>query len=335
MDKVTVIGTTTWGTVLGIILARRDIPVSLLARTLEESRELESRRENTRFLPGVLFPERLKVTHDPQKALGGTEMVILAIPSGSFRDNLRRIRGAIEGEPILLSASKGLEMATGLRMSQVLDEEIPPTLRPRICVLSGPNLALEIVEGKPASTVVAAGQARVAEQARRVLMSPTFRVYTNDDTVGVELGGALKNIIALGAGICQGLGYGDNGKAAFMTRGLAEITRLGVAAGASPATFAGLAGLGDLVATCASRLSRNHYVGEQLAAGRSLEEVLASMKNVAEGVYTTVAALKMADELGVQMPITRATYQILFERLDPRKAVASLMERPPRAEGEG
>ena len=335
MDKVTVIGTTTWGTVLGIILARRDIPVSLLARTLEESRELESRRENTRFLPGVLFPERLKVTHDPQKALGGTEMVILAIPSGSFRDNLRRIRGAIEGEPILLSASKGLEMATGLRMSQLLDEEIPPTLRPRICVLSGPNLALEIVEGKPASTVVAAGQARVAEQARRVLMSPTFRVYTNDDTVGVELGGALKNIIALGAGICQGLGYGDNGKAAFMTRGLAEITRLGVAAGASPATFAGLAGLGDLVATCASRLSRNHYVGEQLAAGRSLEEVLASMKNVAEGVYTTVAALKMADELGVQMPITRATYQILFERLDPRKAVASLMERPPRAEGEG
>ena len=335
MDKVTVIGTTTWGTVLGIILARRDIPVSLLARTLEESRELESRRENTRFLPGVLFPERLKVTHDPQKALGGTEMVILAIPSGSFRDNLRRIRGAIEGEPILLSASKGLEMATGLRMSQVLDEEIPPTLRPRICVLSGPNLALEIVEGKPASTVVAAGQARVAEQARRVLMSPTFRVYTNDDTVGVELGGALKNIIALGAGICQGLGYGDNGKAAFMTRGLTEITRLGVAAGASPATFAGLAGLGDLVATCASRLSRNHYVGEQLAAGRSLEEVLASMKNVAEGVYTTVAALKMADELGVQMPITRATYQILFERLDPRKAVASLMERPPRAEGEG
>ncbi len=335
MDKVTVIGTTTWGTVLGIILARRDIPVSLLARTPEESRELESRRENTRFLPGVLFPERLKVTHDPQKALGGTGMVILAIPSGSFRDNLRRIRGAIEGEPILLSASKGLEMATGLRMSQVLDEEIPPTLRPRICVLSGPNLALEIVEGKPASTVVAAGQARVAEQARRVLMSPTFRVYTNDDTVGVELGGALKNIIALGAGICQGLGYGDNGKAAFMTRGLAEITRLGVAAGASPATFAGLAGLGDLVATCASRLSRNHYVGEQLAAGRSLEEVLASMKNVAEGVYTTVAALKMADELGVQMPITRATYQILFERLDPRKAVASLMERPPRAEGEG
>ena len=335
MDKVTVIGTTTWGTVLGIILARRDIPVSLLARTLEESRELESRRENTRFLPGVLFPERLKVTHDPQKALGGTEMVILAIPSGSFRDNLRRIRGAIEGEPILLSASKGLEMATGLRMSQVLDEEIPPTLRPRICVLSGPNLALEIVEGKPASTVVAAGQVRVAEQARRVLMSPTFRVYTNDDTVGVELGGALKNIIALGAGICQGLGYGDNGKAAFMTRGLAEITRLGVAAGASPATFAGLAGLGDLVATCASRLSRNHYVGEQLAVGRSLEEVLASMKNVAEGVYTTVAALKMADELGVQMPITRATYQILFERLDPRKAVASLMERPSRAEGEG
>ena len=166
-------------------------------------------------------------------------------------------------------------------------------------------------------------------------MSSTFRVYTNDDTVGVELGGALKNIIALGAGICDGLGYGDNGKAAFMTRGLAEITRLGVAAGASPITFAGLAGLGDLVATCASPLSRNHQVGTQLATGRSLEEIQASMKNVAEGVFTTAAAVKLAARLGVEMPIARATYQVLFKGLDPKQAVAALMGRPPRAEWEG
>ena len=191
------------------------------------------------------------------------------------------------------------------------------------------------VEGKPASTVVAAYRREVSVYVQEALMSPSFRVYTNEDIVGVELGGALKNIVALGAGICEGLGYGDNGKAAFMTRGLAEISRLGVAAGASPITFAGLAGLGDLVATCASPLSRNHFVGQQLARGRSLDDVLASMKNVAEGVYTTVAALRIAEDLGVEMPIARATSQVLFEGLDPRQAVVELMARPPRPEWEG
>jgi len=335
LDKVTVIGTTTWGTTLGIILARKSHPVAILARTAEESSELEAERQNSRFLPGIEFPESLRVSHDPQKALRGAKMVILAVPSRSFRDNVRRYQRAIEGEPIVLSVAKGLEMDTGKRMSQVLEDELPPRLHPKICVLSGPNLALEIVEGKPASTVVASKEHRVAAEAQEILMSPYFRVYTNTDTIGVELGGALKHIIALGAGICDGLGYGDNGKAAFITRGLAEITRLGVAAGASPITFAGLAGVGDLVATCASRLSRNHFVGEQLAAGRPLKDILASMKNVAEGVYTTVAALKMAEELGVEMPIARATYQVLFEGLYPRQAVAELMARPPRAEWEG
>jgi glycerol-3-phosphate dehydrogenase (NAD(P)+) len=226
-------------------------------------------------------------------------------------------------------------MATGRRMSQVLEEELPNHLHPQICVLSGPNLALEIARGKPASTVVASRNGYAAAKAQEMLMSPTFRVYTNEDVIGVELGGALKNIIAIGAGICDGLGYGDNAKAAFITRGLVEITRLGVAAGANPLTFAGLAGMGDLVATCASPLSRNRFVGEQIAKGKRLEEVLASMKNVAEGVYTTVAALRMAKELGVEMPIAQATYQVLFEGLDPRKAVIELMGRPPRPEWEG
>ena len=334
-NKVAVIGTTTWGTTIGIILARRHIPVTVLARTPEESSQLARSRENSRLLPGVPFPDSLRVSHDPNEALHAATMVILAIPSRSFRDNVRRVRCAVEGEPTILSVSKGLEMDTGKRMSQVLEDELPPRLRSRVCVLSGPNLALEIAQGKPASTVVAARDPQVAALAQDVLMSPSFRVYTNEDTIGVELGGALKNIIALGAGICDGLGYGDNGKAGFITRGLAEITRLGVAAGASPITFAGLAGMGDLVATCASPLSRNHFVGRQLAAGKPLKDVLDAMMNVAEGVYTTAAALKMAAELGVELPIARATSQVLFEGLDPRQAVADLMGRPPRPEWEG
>ena len=335
MSSVTVVGTTTWGTTLAIILARNSTPVYLLARTPEEAAELEAGRRNARFLPGVEFPESLQVSAAPQEALQSAAMVILAVPSGSLRDNVRRILTSIAGEPLIVSVAKGLEIETGMRMTQVLEEELPHALHPKVCALSGPNLALEIVEGKPASTVIASREPGAAVEAQSMIMSPTFRVYTNEDVVGVELGGALKNIIVLGAGISDGLGYGDNGKAAFLTRGLAEITRLGVAAGANPITFAGLAGMGDLVATCASPLSRNRYVGEQLARGRHLEEILASMKNVAEGVSTTVAALKMAGELGIEMPIARATHKVLFEGLDPREAVMELMGRPPRSEWEG
>ena len=335
MEKVAVIGTTTWGTTLAIILGRKDIPVALLARTPEEASELRARRQNARFLPGVELPSPLTVSHQPREALEGAGMVILAVPSGSFRENVRVIRGTIEGSTTVLSASKGLEIGTGKRMSEVLEDELPGHLHSRVCVLSGPNLALEIVEGKPTSTVVASSEPSVATEAQEVLMSSSFRVYTNQDVIGVELGGALKNIIALGAGICDGLQSGENGKAAFITRGLAEITRVGIAAGASPITFAGLAGLGDLMATCSSPLSRNRFVGEQLAAGRSLKEVLGAMKNVAEGVSTTVAALKMAEVLGVEMPIASATHQVLFEGLNPRQAVAELMGRPPRSEWEG
>ena len=335
MDRVAVVGPTTWGTTLGIILAQKGTPVTLLARTAEESEQLQTTRRNSRFLPDVQFPDCMGVSWQPKDAIASAGMVVLAVPANSVRANIRRLREAMGNGPVILSASKGLEMGTGMRMSQVLEEELPRSLHSRICVLSGPNLALEILEGKPASTVVASRDPKVASEMQDALMSPSFRVYTNEDVTGVELGGALKNIIALGAGMCDGLGYGDNGKAAFMTRGLAEITRLGVAAGASPITFAGLAGLGDLVATCASQLSRNHWVGEQLAAGRMLEDIIASMKNVAEGVYTTSAALKMAEGLGVEMPIARATYRVLHEGLDPREAVVGLMGRPPRPEWEG
>ncbi|MBF8267539.1 MAG: Glycerol-3-phosphate dehydrogenase [Dehalococcoidia bacterium] len=335
MAKVSVIGTTSWGTTLAILLSNRGVEVLLWARTQEEAAALESARENHRLLPGASFPPSMGVTADRGEASEGADMVILAVPSRSFRENVRGFLPFLERPCMIMSATKGLEKDTANRMSQILEEELPQSFRGGICVLSGPNLSREVVQGKPASTVVAARGEGVALQAQELLMSPTFRVYTNTDVVGVELGGALKNIVALGAGISDGLGYGDNGKAAFITRGLAEITRLGVAAGASPLTFAGLACLGDLVATCFSPLSRNRYVGEQLAAGRSLEEIRSSMKNVAEGVDTTVAALKLASRLKVDMPIAQATYRVLFQGLNPRQAVMELMGRAPRPEWSG
>jgi len=331
-QQVAIVGATTWGTTLGIIVAQRDFPVTLLARTPEEAERLNSSREHTRFLPGVTFPKCLTVTSDVAKALASAHLVIIAVPSASFRMNVRQVRDSITAGSILLSIAKGLELSTGRRMSQILEEELPAHLHPGICVLSGPNLAKEIVQGKPASTVIAGRDVGKIEEAQALLMSNFFRVYTSDDIIGVELGGALKNIIALGAGIGDGLHMGDNAKAAFMTRGLAEITRLGVAAGAHPLTFAGLAGLGDLVATCASPLSRNRYVGEQLALGKTWPEIQKSMTNVAEGVNTTSAALVIAAKLRVEMPITEATYRVLFEELPLQQAITELMGRPPRPE---
>ncbi|MFQ6026685.1 MAG: NAD(P)H-dependent glycerol-3-phosphate dehydrogenase, partial [Dehalococcoidia bacterium] len=285
-----------------------------------------------RFLPGIPFPPSLQVDSDWSQIIGSAHLVIIAAPSDRFRQNLRLIAGSLVPETIILSVSKGLELPTGKRMSQIMEEELPAELHSGICVLSGPNLAKEIVQGMPASTVVAARDPQQARIAQEVLMSPAFRVYTSDDVVGVELGGTLKNIIALGAGIADGLEMGENGKSALITRGLAEITRLGLAAGAQPLTFAGLAGLGDLIATCASRLSRNRYVGEELARGRSWPEIQECMDNVAEGVNTTGAALAMAKDLNVEMPITQVTYRVLFEGLPPKRAIAELMERPPRSE---
>ena len=330
--RVAVIGATTWGTALGIILARNGIPVDLVVRNEQESDLLGSQRENARFLPGVAFPDAMSVTASISDSVPPAQMLVLAVPSPTLRQNLEAVRDSITPGAVLLNAAKGLEWPDGKRMSRVMEESLPPHLHDGICTLSGPNFAREIVDGKIASTVVAGRDAAMTEHAQAVLMSPSFRVYTSDDVTGVELGGALKNIIALGAGIADGLNIGDNGKAAFITRGLAEITRLGIAAGAHPLTFAGLAGLGDLIATCASRLSRNRYVGEQLAQGRSWPEIRDSMNNVAEGVNTTRSALAMAAELNVELPITQATHRVLFEGLSPRDAIVELMERPPRSE---
>ena len=331
-DKAVVVGATTWGTTLAVAMAAEGRPVTLLARDPAERKRLDSARENTRFLPGVTFPPSLHVSSEGPSALSGAVMAVVAVPSDRLRENARRIAPFMDAGTVVVSATKGLELPTALRMSEVLAQELLPAAVPTICALSGPNLAKEIAQGKMATTVIASGSSEAAELAQSTLHSTRFRVYTSNDLTGVELGGALKNIVALGAGICDGLDVGENAKAAFITRALAEIARLGVAAGAHSLTFAGLAGVGDVIATCASRLSRNRFVGEQLALGRSWPEIRDAMDNVAEGVNATEAALSLAQMLGVEMPITETTYRVLHEGLSPREAAIELMERPVGSE---
>ena len=327
-----VVGATTWGTTLAVLAARAGVPVRLLCRTPDEADRLRQAGEHSRRLPGVPFPTALSVEHDPAVALCEAGLVIVAVPSERFRQNIRRIAGHLCADAVVLSVTKGLELPTGLRMSEVFAQEFPDHPPGRFAVLSGPNLAGEIIGGKPALTVVASTDEHSGQLVQDTLMSPAFRIYTSDDLVGVELGGALKNIIALAAGMADGLDAVANAKAALVTRGLNEIGRLGIAAGAQLMTFAGLAGLGDVMATCNSPLSRNRRVGEELARGRTLEDILSTMGAVAEGVNTTVAALEMAERLEVDMPIARLMSRVLFEGLSAAECIPTLMERPPRSE---
>jgi glycerol-3-phosphate dehydrogenase (NAD(P)+) len=325
MPKVAIIGTTIWGITLGVALARKGLKVRLWARTEQEAIELTNAGPKSSLLSDVTFPPQLSVTSSVSESLADVKAVILVVPSQTMRQNVRLIAGHLKGSMLIVSATKGLEIGSNKRMSQVIAEEIDPRFHSNICVLSGPNLAREILCGLPAATVVAAENGSVAKIVQRLLTTPNLCVYTNTDVLGVELGGALKNVIALGAGMADGLGYGDNAKAAFITRGLTEMTALGVALGANPLTFSGLAGLGDLITTCASPLSRNHYVGVELTKGRSLDEIIGSMDGVAEGVSTTVAATTLARQLELEMPITEKIYQILYEGVDPCQAVVKLI----------
>ncbi|MEX2598326.1 MAG: NAD(P)H-dependent glycerol-3-phosphate dehydrogenase, partial [Dehalococcoidia bacterium] len=329
---VAVVGTTTWGTTLALILARRGIPVRLLARGPEEAATLEDAREHSVRLPGYPFPESLHATADWRAGMDGVSAVVFATPSQTLRENARVAEPYLDGSAVVISACKGLEAGTFKRMSVVLSEELPQSAD-KVCALSGPNLAREIVDEKPASTVVASENPEAAARAQQLLNSYSFRVYTNPDVIGTELGGALKNIIAIGAGIIDGMRLGDNAKAGFLSRGLAEISRLGVAAGAQALTFMGNAGLGDLLATCSSTLSRNHRVGVALAEGKTLDGAIADLGGeVAEGVTTTPPTLEMARAYGVEMPITELTYRVLFEGLPPRDALTEAMARVPRPE---
>ncbi len=325
MPKISIIGTTSWGMTLGIILARKGLKVSLWARTEKEAVDLKNTGCRSSGFPINEIPSTLTVTNNPKEAVSDSKAVILAIPSQTMRQNIRTIKKYLSKSILIASAAKGLEVGTNLRMSQVIAEEINPKLRHNICVLSGPNLAREILMGLPAATIAAAEDDKSSRILQRLLTTPNLCVYTHNDVTGVELGGTLKNIIALGAGIADGLGYGDNAKAAFMTRGLTEVSALGVALGANPLTFSGLAGLGDLIATCSSTLSRNHYVGVELTRGRSLEDIVANMDGVAEGVSTTRVAWELAQRLGLEMPITEKIFRVLYEGLSPRDASAELM----------
>ena len=336
MTGVAVIGAGAWGTTLARLVAQGlqsgapGADVTLWDHRPERAVEMERTRENSAYLPGFTLPPKLRVTGDLADAVRGREVILLVTPAQRLREHARLLAPLLAPAMIVVSCSKGLELGSHLRMTQILERELPATTR--ACALSGPNLAREIAQGLPTGSVVASTDSAAAARVRDALSAPTFRVYTSDDVVGVELGGALKNIIALGVGVNDGLGYGDNAKATFMTRGLAEISRLALAAGANPLTLAGLAGLGDLIATCASPLSRNRTLGLELAAGKSLEQALAERKTVTEGVTTTRAALELAADVGVELPITEQIARVLFEGKPVREAVSSLMEREPRHE---
>ena len=323
--KAAVIGTTSWGTTLAVILARKGIDVALLGMTAEEAKKLAAERENADRLPGVRFPPSLVPVGGIDEALRDASLVIIAVPSQDMRSNVKQVKGRIALKIPIVSGSKGFEVDSTKRMTEVIIDELGAKYKPYVCTLSGPNLSKEIAKGLPAASVVAAYDMKAAEAAQRILNSPSFQVYTSNDVVGVELGGALKNIVALGAGMVDGLGYGNNAKAAYMAHGLSEIAGLGVAMGANPLTFLGLSGLGDLLATCDSTLSRNHTMGEGLARGRSMKEMLESMGSTVEGIPTTAVALKLSKELGVDMPITERIYRVLYEGLNPAKAMAELI----------
>ena len=335
MPKIAIIGTTAWGTTLGVVLARKGLEVRLWARTEQEATELRNTGPNPALVSGIVFPPRLSITSLLSEALADAKAVILAVPSQTMRQNIKLVAEHLNESMLVVSAAKGLEIGSNKRMSQVIADEIEPRFWSNICVLSGPNLSREILCDLPAATVVAAESEAVARIAQKLLATPNFCVYTNTDVIGVELGGALKNIIALGAGMADGLGYGDNAKAAFITRGLTEISALGVALGANPLTFSGLAGLGDLIATSASPLSRNRYVGVELTKGRSLKEITDSMNGVAEGVGTTLVAWNLAQQLGLEMPITEKIYQVLYEGVDLHQAASELLAAEARHELSG
>lgn len=334
MVSVGIIGSGAWGTTLALLLAKKNYAVALWEHQPERAIEIQKSRENALFMPGFRLPDGLNVTSQVAEAVQGKDLLVLVTPSQRMRENVRLLAPYLDQETLFVSASKGIEIGSLKRMTEIISDELPPA-RDRIAAVSGPNIAREVAEEKPTAAVVAAYNQEVAVRIRTLLTTSRFRVYTADDVVGIELAGALKNIIAIGAGFSDGMGYGDNAKAAFITRGLAEITRLGVAAGANPLTFAGLAGIGDLVATCASPLSRNHQLGRRLAAGEKLEAIQASMRSVAEGVFTTKAALQLAARYDVEMPITEQLGAVLFEGLDPHRAVPELMMRDPKHELEG
>jgi len=327
--NVTVIGTGGWGTALAVLLHGNGHKVTLWGRLKEEVEPIVAAGENKAFLPGVKIPREIVLTLDTKAALREAELAVLAVPSHGMRPICQQLRESVRSELPLISVAKGIENETGARMSEVIAEVIP---KAGIIVLSGPSHAEEVGRGIPTAVVVASTDQALAVTAQKVFMNERFRIYTHDDIIGVELGGALKNVIAIAAGACDGIGFGDNTKAALCTRGLAEMTRLGVALGARRETFFGLSGVGDLIVTAFSRHSRNRGFGERLGKGETPGQIAASTQMVAEGVKTAKSAWQLAQRHGVDVPITRQVHAILYEGKAPKQAVRDLMAREAKPE---
>jgi glycerol-3-phosphate dehydrogenase (NAD(P)+) len=327
MANVTIIGAGSWGSALSLTLSNIGHTIRLWAYEPEVAESIATRRENRMYLPGIKLPEGIFITTSLPEALREAEFVLTAIPSHSCRSLYEQMLPRLRQDTIFVSATKGLEVESLLRMSEVIRSVIARRFNPRLAVLSGPSFAREVARGDPTAAVVASQDADAARCVQKEFSSKTLRLYTSNDEVGVELGGAIKNVIAIAAGVIEGLGLGHNPMAALITRGLAEITRLACACGARGETLAGLAGMGDLVLTCTGSLSRNRSVGVELGKGRKLVEILQSMHEVAEGVRTAGAAEALANVYSVEMPITRQVQRILQDKISPREAINELMER--------
>jgi len=327
--KIAVLGDGGWGTTLSILLYKNKHDVTLWGVFPDYISYIQDNRENTKFLKGIKIPPDLKLTSSIEDASNGAEIIVLAIPSQYIRDVLNKLKPSNTKKAIFVNVAKGIENNTLMRMSEVIGDVLGDV---RLVILSGPNIAREVATGIPTTVVASSVDKNLANKTQEVFTTKHFRVYTSDDLIGVELGGSLKNIIAIAAGINDGLGFGTNSKAAILTRGLVEIMRLGVAMGAKKETFSGLSGMGDLVTTCISPYGRNRWFGEEIGKGKKLSEIKKETEMVVEGVTTTKSAYELAKKYKVDMPITEQIYQVLYHGKDPRKAVTELMTREPKAE---
>ncbi len=327
--RIGIIGDGGWGTTLGIILCKKGFDLFLWGLFPDNIDILKNNRENLKFLPGVKIPDELKVTASLDEALNNREIIILAVPSQFLRGVVEMLKMHKLSDAKFVSVTKGIENGSLKRMSEIVSDVLG---KREIAVLSGPTIALEVANGVPTIAVVASSDPDLAKEIQEVFITDRFRIYTSSDVIGVELGGSLKNIIAIAAGACDGLGFGTNAKAALLTRGLVEIVRLGVAMGAQKETFYGLAGLGDLTTTCVSQYSRNRWLGEEIGKGKKLKDILKETDMVVEGVATTKSAYDLSKKYNVEMPITEEIYKVLYENKDPKKAVRDLMTRAPKNE---
>lgn len=331
MYNVSIIGAGSWGTAIAVLLAKKGCNVKQWVRRPEFCSQMRETKENVTYLPGVVLPSNIDISSDLEYCCKDSEVLVIATPSHAVRETVTNIKSFINKDQIIVSIAKGIENETLMRMSEIIEEILPDN---KVAVLSGPCHAEEVAKDVPTAIVSSAKERAVAEYVQDVFMTPKFRVYTNPDMIGVELGGALKNIIAIGAGVIDGLGFGDNTKAALMTRGIVEISRLGEALGAKKLTFAGLSGIGDLIVTCTSMHSRNRKAGIAIGEGKSLEEILGGTNMVIEGVRTTKSAYDLGRKMGIEMPITTELYNVLYNKADVKNSVINLMMRAKTHESE-